>query len=77
MDNENVLGLPETTILNIAPDDILLVKTDRNYTRSQLEKLSKDVKHLLPRNKIMIVPDNIEFFVIPASDGVIIGGVTE
>jgi hypothetical protein len=74
---DNVLGLPETSILNIKPDDILLISTDDTYTRQLAEELGRQVKHLLPDNKVMIVPKNVEFRVLPAQAEVIFAGVTE
>jgi hypothetical protein len=73
--SNNVLGLPETTILSISPDDILLVRVNSIYNVQQLEELGKNVKNLLPKNKVMIVPNDIEFLVIPAQADLIMAGV--
>ena len=72
---DNVLGLPETTLLSISPKDILVVKVDGMYTTADTEELGRQVKHLLPKNKIIIIPSNVEFFVIPESAEVISVGV--
>ena len=68
---DNALGLPETTLLNISPDEILLVKVDDTYTKAHAEELGRQVKYLLPNNKVMIVPKNVEFNVLPAQAEVI------
>jgi hypothetical protein len=72
---DNVLGLPETTLLNISPKDILVVKVDSKYTTAAAEELGRQVKHILPKNKVIIIPNNVEFFVIPESAEVISVGV--
>jgi hypothetical protein len=74
---DNVLGLPETSILNIKSDDIVVIKTDSTYTLPLAEELGRQVKNLLPNNKVMIIPNNIELLVIPAQAEVISVGVTE
>jgi hypothetical protein len=72
---DNVLGLPETTLMNIKSDDIVIVSTDSTYTLPLAEELGRQVKYLLPNNKVMIVPKNVEFFVLPGSAEVISVGV--
>lgn len=74
---DNALGLPETTLLNISPDDILLVTIDDTYSKAHAEELGRQVKYLLPKNKVIIVPKNVEFRVLPAQAEVISLGVSE
>ncbi len=74
---DNALGLPETTLMNIKPDDIVIVRTDSSYTMPLAEELGRQVKHLLPNNKVIIIPNNVEILVLPAQAEVISVGVRE
>jgi hypothetical protein len=72
---DNVLGLPETTLMNVKLDDIVIVRTDSSYTMPLAEELGRQVKQLLPNNKVMIIPNNVEILVLPAQAEVISVGV--
>jgi hypothetical protein len=72
---DNVLGLPETTLMNVKSGDIVIVSIDSTYTLPLAEELGRQVKDLLPNNKVMIVPKNVEFFVLPESAEVVSVGV--
>ena len=61
----DLLGIPETSVLCASPGDTIIIKVDPMASEAEMFAYGNKVKELLPDNKVLVLPKNVDISYFP------------